>query len=155
MAEAARAEGTVSSDILSHRQMAEAARAGGTVSSDILSHRQMAEAARAGGTSLFGNPVRGNVVPPARSLRISSRIAYWLRRYALEALSHRIYSRTDRWLSRYVPEARHFSVTRYATQERAGTVHLQAVSVPEVRYYPRLFRNYYCPLNINSSSPTR
>ena len=38
--------------------MAEAARAGGTVSSDILSHRQMAEAARAGGTSLFGNPVR-------------------------------------------------------------------------------------------------
>ena len=33
-----------------------------------------------------------------------------------------------------MPEARHFSVTRYATQERAGTVHLQAVSVPEVRH---------------------
>ena len=33
-----------------------------------------------------------------------------------------------------VPEARHSRVTRYATQERAGTVHLQAVSVPEVRY---------------------
>ena len=58
MAKAVRAGGSVSSDILSRRQMAEAARAGGTVSSDILSHRQMAEAARAGGTSLFGNPVR-------------------------------------------------------------------------------------------------
>ena len=58
MAKAVRAGGSVSSDILSHRQMAEAARAGGTVSSDILSHRQMAKAVRAGGTSLFGNPVR-------------------------------------------------------------------------------------------------
>ncbi len=33
-----------------------------------------------------------------------------------------------------MPEARHFSVTRYATQERAGTAHLQAVSVPEARH---------------------
>ena len=44
-----------------------------------------------------------------------------------------------------VPEARHSRVTRYATQERAGTVHLQAVSVPEVRHYPRLFRNKKVP----------
>ena len=58
MAEATRAGGTVSSDILSHSPLAEAVRAEGTVSSDILSHRQMAEAVRAGGTSLFGNPVR-------------------------------------------------------------------------------------------------
>lgn len=69
--------------------MAEATRAGGSVSSDILSHSLLAEAA--------------------------------------------------------LPEARHFSVTRYATQERAGTVHLQAVSVPEVRHYPRLFRNKKVP----------
>ena len=62
-----------------------------------------------------------------------------------EVQSLRIYSRTDRWLRRYVPEARHFSVTRYATQERAGAVHLQAVSVPEVRHYPRLFRNKKVP----------
>ena len=54
MAEATRAGGTVSSDILSHSPLAEAVRAEGTVSSDILSHRQMAEAVRAGGTSLFG-----------------------------------------------------------------------------------------------------
>ena len=58
MAEAVRAEGTVSSDILSRRPLAEAARAEGTVSSDILSRRPLAEAARAEGTSLFGNPVR-------------------------------------------------------------------------------------------------
>ena len=58
MAEAVRAEGTVSSDILSHNSLAKPVRAGGTASSDILSHRQMAEAVRAGGTSLFGNPVR-------------------------------------------------------------------------------------------------
>ena len=58
MAEAARAGGTVSSDILSRSPLAEPVRAGGTASSDILSHRQMAEATRAGGTSLFGNPVR-------------------------------------------------------------------------------------------------
>ncbi len=58
MAEAIRAEGTVSSDILSRSSLPEAVRAGGTVSSDILSHRQKAEATRAGGTSLFGNPVR-------------------------------------------------------------------------------------------------
>ena len=58
MAKAVRAGGSVSSDILSRRQMAEAARAEGSVSSDILSRRQMAEAARAEGTSLFGNPVR-------------------------------------------------------------------------------------------------
>ena len=62
-----------------------------------------------------------------------------------EVQSLRIYSRTDRWLRRYVPEARHFSVTRYATQERAGTVHLQAVSVPEVHHCPRLFRNKKVP----------
>ena len=42
-------------------------------------------------------------------------------------------------------EARHFSVTRYATQERAGAVHLQAVSVPEVHHCPRLFRNKKVP----------
>ena len=78
MAEAVRASGTISSDILSHRQMAEAVRAEGTASSDILraaywlrrhvpearhfsdilSHSPLAEAVRAGGTSLFGNPVR-------------------------------------------------------------------------------------------------
>ena len=58
LAEAVRAGGSVSSDILSHSPLAEAVRAEGTVSSDILSHRQMAEAVRAGGTSLFGNPVR-------------------------------------------------------------------------------------------------
>ena len=58
MAEATRAGGTVSSDILSHNSLAKPVRAGGTASSDILSHRQMAEAVRAGGTSLFGNPVR-------------------------------------------------------------------------------------------------
>ena len=73
-------------------------------------------------------------VPEALSLRIYSRTAHWLRRYVPEALSLRIYSRTAHWLRRYVPEARLFSVTRYATQERAGTVHLQAVSVPEVRH---------------------
>ena len=73
--------------------------------------------------------LRGNVVPPVRSLRIysrathwlsryvpealshriSSRAAHWLRRYVPEALSHRIYSRTVHWLRRYAPEARHFS----------------------------------------------
>ena len=58
LAKAVRAEGTVSSDILSHNSLAKPVRAGGTASSDILSHRQMAEATRAGGTSLFGNPVR-------------------------------------------------------------------------------------------------
>ena len=68
-------------------------------------------------------------VPKALSHRIYSRAAHWLSWYVPEALSHRIYSRTAYWLRRHVPEARHFSVTRYATQERAGTVHLQAVSV--------------------------
>ena len=58
MAEAARAGGSVSSDILSRSPLAKAVRAGGTASSDILSHSLLAEAVRAGGTSLFGNPVR-------------------------------------------------------------------------------------------------
>ena len=89
--------------------MAEAARAGGSVSSDILSRSPLAEPVRAEGS-------------------VSSDIL-----------------RAAHWLSRYVPEARHFSVTRYATQERAGTVHLQAVSVPEVRHCPRLFRNKKVP----------
>ena len=109
--------------------MAEAARAGGSVSSDILSHSPLAEPVRAGGTA------SSDIL----------RAAHWLSRYVPEALPHRISSRTAHWLSRYVPEARHFSVTRYATQERAGTVHLQAVSVPEVRHYPRLFRNKKVP----------
>lgn len=104
--------------------MAEATRAGGTVSSDILSRSPLAK---------------------VQSLRIYSRTAHWLRRYVPEALSLRISSRAAHCLSQYVPEARHFSVTRYATQERAGTVHLQAVSVPEVRHYPRLFRNKKVP----------
>ena len=64
-------------------------------------------------------------MPEALSHRIYSRAAHWLSRYVPKALSHRIYSRTAYWLRRHVPEARHFSVTRYATQERAGTVHLQ------------------------------
>ncbi len=69
--------------------MAEAVRAGGTVSSDILSHSLLAEAARAGGTSLFGNPVRD----------------------------------------------------AGACRDCASP----AVSVPEVRHYPRLFRNKKVP----------
>ncbi len=58
LAEPVRAEGSVSSDILSRSPLAEPVRAGGTVSSDILSRSPLAEATRAGGTSLFGNPVR-------------------------------------------------------------------------------------------------
>ena len=58
MAEATRAGGSVSSDILSHSPLAEAVRAEGSVSSDILSRSPLAKAVRAGGTSLFGNPVR-------------------------------------------------------------------------------------------------
>ena len=35
--------------------------------------------------------------------------------------------------------------TKFLLTQRAGTVHLQAVSVPEVRHCPRLFRNKKVP----------
>ena len=69
--------------------MAEAVRAGGTVSSDILSHRQMAEAVRAEGTAssdiLRAAHWLSRYVPKALSHRIYSRTAYWLRRHVPEA----------------------------------------------------------------------
>ena len=70
--------------------------------------------ARTGSANELRKSISDETEPPARAA-----LASGLR----ESISEEI-----------VPEARHSRVTRYATQERAGTVHLQAVSVPEVRH---------------------
>ena len=89
--------------------------------------------------------ISDETVPPARTALASGlreKISDETEPPARTALANRLCERISEEI---VPEARHSRVTRYATQERAGTVHLQAVSVPEVRHYPRLFRNKKVP----------